>query len=198
MHDCDTIIRSELQDGEELLWIGKPYTGIMLRSHDIFLIPFSLVWTGGVLFIGGTFILSSEKSTSAFEFMFAAIIALFLCVGAYITVGRFLVDQHLRKRTCYAVTDRRAILARTVLGRTYKSVDVRNCPDVELSENASGTRGTITFGTDSPHSGGIFGAQRQQSAAMWPGLNWGMLPVMEGVENPREPYNILLSLREKG
>ena len=38
--------QDELGAHEHLLWSGRPKTGLMLRSSDIFLVPFSLIWGG--------------------------------------------------------------------------------------------------------------------------------------------------------
>jgi hypothetical protein len=42
-------LEPELLPGERLIWTGKPGKGLLLRSSDWFLIPFSFVWFGGVL-----------------------------------------------------------------------------------------------------------------------------------------------------
>jgi len=43
-------LRPNLSSGEKLIWTGKPKTGIVFRSSDAFMIPFSLLWGGFALF----------------------------------------------------------------------------------------------------------------------------------------------------
>jgi hypothetical protein len=43
-------IRHELAKGEQLLWAGRPTLGLVLRSADALLIPFSILWAGFAIF----------------------------------------------------------------------------------------------------------------------------------------------------
>ncbi|HEX2899453.1 MAG TPA: hypothetical protein VHS96_07010, partial [Bacteroidia bacterium] len=36
--------------GEELVWTGRPKTGIVFRPSDAVMIPFSIVWCGFAIF----------------------------------------------------------------------------------------------------------------------------------------------------
>ena len=39
-------VRPYLEDGETMLWAGKPARLHLLNKGDFFMIPFSLVWSG--------------------------------------------------------------------------------------------------------------------------------------------------------
>ena len=46
----EDIIRPQLLRDEHIAWEGRPYTGLILRPMELFLIPFSLLWGGFALF----------------------------------------------------------------------------------------------------------------------------------------------------
>ncbi len=108
-------IQSELQDGEQLLWQGKPNPNRLLSKYDIFMVPFSILWFGAVLF---GFIKTRDNGFFPFDIML-----LFFCiVGAYITIGRFLLKRSRRKKTIYLLTDKRAVEIFAASRRKVKSV----------------------------------------------------------------------------
>ncbi len=43
-------LREHLDRDETLLWTGKPKSGIIFRTADIFMIPFSILWCGFAIF----------------------------------------------------------------------------------------------------------------------------------------------------
>jgi hypothetical protein len=135
-------LRRTLLAGERVLWEGQPYTGLILRPIEAFLIPFSLLWGGFALF-WNTSVWMSDQNSSDLTFKLFGLP--FLIVGLYITFGRFLIDAVLRKNLRYAVTDRRILIYKNGRGSTIKSVDIQRLPSIDLSEHSDGT-GTIRFG----------------------------------------------------
>lgn len=127
-----------LVNGERLLWSGRPAGGILLRQIEIVLIPSSLFWGGFAVFWN----VSAWTMAGSGEFMLFGVP--FLLMAAYITVGRFVHDVWLRRRTHYAVTNERVIVRRTGLGGTVRSLDLAALPVLELQEGTGG-RGTIRF-----------------------------------------------------
>src|SRR5689334_22188873 len=83
----DFNIQNELQPvlsaGEKLIWTGRPKGGIVFRSSDAVMIPFSLVWASLVLFI-------FPFTGGVMPFPFSLVHLFFVIVALYITIGRFL------------------------------------------------------------------------------------------------------------
>lgn len=130
-----------LDPGEAIVWSGRPPRGLLLRAADVFLIPFSFVWFGGVLFAFAGAIDGRNASGGLFH----PVLALFLLVGFYIAFGRFLVDAFSRTRTFYAVTDRRALILGGLKSANIKSMPLQ--PGLEVSVSGKG-RGSVKFGPD--------------------------------------------------
>jgi hypothetical protein len=127
-------VQPYLTAGEYILWRGKPDKGHLLSKSDIFGIPFSLVWCGGVFFAA----FSSFRNGFGPESLF---FIPFLLAGFYITVGRFLQVAWLRKHTYYVITN-----LKVVRMRNHK-VDMlmgSNLPPVTVETYKNGN-GTIRF-----------------------------------------------------
>lgn len=146
------MVESRLFAGEKLLWTGTPWRGLFLfRGMDVFMVPFSLFWAGGV----ATFSITAWRSGAD---IISQLFSLpFLFVGFYATLGRFLVDAWLRTSTGYAVTTQRVLIERRGLFPSLKSLDIERLPALELHERADGS-GTIRFGGGSLFQGNGMGA----------------------------------------
>jgi hypothetical protein len=144
----------QLLSGERIVWEGSPYSGLVLRPIEAFLIPFSLLWGGFTVFW------NAGVWTTGADLLFKLFGLPFLIAGLYITVGRFLIDMHIRKSTTYFVTNRRVLIARGQTGLKLKSLDIKRLPSLELDERSDGS-GSIRFG---PSSGWFNGAS---SFGMW-------------------------------
>lgn len=128
-------LAGSLLPGERVLWAGRPKQGLLLVGSDAFVIPFSLVWTGGVATA-----LVHTKLNGPMSFVPAAM----LVFGLYLVAGRFIHDAWLRSRTQYAITDRRILIWRKGPSGSFKALDRASVGAVELS--GSRERGTIRFG----------------------------------------------------
>jgi hypothetical protein len=155
------IISPLLGRDERLLWSAQPRQGLILRSSDAFLIPFSLLW-GGFAFFWEYSVVGSNA-----PILFRVWGIPFVVVGLYIIVGRFFVDAKRRAKSFYGLTSERIIIVSGLVSRTTKSLQLRTLSDVSLTESSSDV-GTITFGPQGPWwagAGGWPGAQRQISPA---------------------------------
>jgi len=137
-------ILQSLSRDERLLWSGVPKQGLMFRAGDAFLIPFSLLWCGFVIFWEWTAVTANAP-------VFMKLWGIpFVLAGLYITVGRFIYDMLLRARTDYAVTSERIIISSRLGSRRIKSIDLGTLPEITLTMTTA-TEGTLTFGSNVPY-----------------------------------------------
>lgn len=159
----------ELERNERQLWSGAPQQGLVFRSSDAFMIPFSIFWAGFAVF----WEVSALKSGGPPFFALWGIP--FVLVGLYVTLGRFVADAWRRNRTTYALTSDRVLIRS---GRSLKSLTLRTLSDVTLIERSNG-RGTITFGpTSFPMA--------MYAGTPWPGVV--QTPAFELIPAARQVY----------
>jgi hypothetical protein len=165
----------QLGVGERLLWSGKPRQGLMLRSSDLFAIPFSLLWCAFVIFWQ-----SMVVATQA-PVLFQLWGVPFIVIGLYIVVGRFFVDAAGRGRTDYAVTSQRIIIISGLWSRQTASIALSSLSEIALIEG-KGNSGTITFGPQNP--------ARRYMPAGWPSVG-PLAPVFDSIEGARAVYDLI-------
>ena len=179
VQSAEEALSSYLDPGERLLWSGQPRTGIRLRAQDAFLIPFSLLWCGFVVF----WETSVFKTEAPLFFRLWGIP--FILMGLYIVFGRFLMDARSRARTVYGVTNERILIVGGSMAQQIKSLSIRNLADISLTERRDGS-GTITFG-QVPFRLDFF------PAGSWPGGRRYMPPSFDFIERARKVYDIIWS-----
>jgi len=137
-------LQPELQPDEHVLWAGRPNPDRLFSGADIFLIPFSLLWGGFAIFWETLAITAIARAGSPAAF-FPVFGLPFVAIGLYLIFGRFVVKRYMKRRTVYAVTDRRIIAIVTGLRRTVRSLSIKRLPGLEVS-TGSGRAGSVTFG----------------------------------------------------
>lgn len=133
MTDDYSFARPYLAPGETILWRGKPEKGHLLSAGDAVMIPFSIFWCGFAVF---WFVSAMQVGA------FALFGIPFVCVGIYITVGRFFHMAHRRKNTAYVITTAKIIRRQ---GRRIDMLDAKTMPAIHVTARTDGT-GTIRFG----------------------------------------------------
>jgi hypothetical protein len=112
-----------LDPDERLLWQGAPATGLRFTggglaksAFGVFFLAFSVFWVTMASSIGhGT--------------AFPVFGVPFVLVGLWLVVGHWFYDAYKRKHARYALTTRRAIIARSMMGRKLLSYEIgRNSP----------------------------------------------------------------------
>lgn len=144
-NDLETVER-QLSSGERIEWVGRPDPKKHIVRGDLFLIPFSLMWGG--------FTVVWEVAAIAGGQLFMMLWGIpFLAVGLYMILGRFIYKAARKRRTTYAVTNRRVLSI--IRGRHGESVDatyLRSIPNISTNA-AAGGRGSVEFGLSSPAAG---------------------------------------------
>jgi hypothetical protein len=180
-YDIENELRPNLSSDEKLIWTGKPKTGILFRSSDAFLIPFSLLWAGFAVFWE-----TSVLATGA-PFPFALFGIPFVLVGLYITVGRFFLDAKKRANTIYGITPDRIIIKTGIFSREIKSLNIRTLSDITINQKADNS-GTITLGpTDFRYA--------MMQGMEWPGAK--QPPRLEFIEDVKSVYDKIIDLQRQ-
>ena len=179
-YDIENELKPNLSSDEKLIWTGRPKTGIVFRSSDAFLIPFSLLWGGFAIFWE-----TSVIATGA-PFFFKLWGIPFVLVGLYITVGRFFVDAKKRANTIYGITSDRIIIKSGIFSQDIKSLNIRTLSDITISQKADNS-GSITLGaTDFRY-------------AMMQGMEWLSVkqpPRLEFIEDVKSVYDKIINLQK--
>ena len=98
-------VRTYLRPDEVLLWWGRPDPAKTFTRGDAELVPFSIVLATFAVFWESNAL--SANGSPVFALFGLPLVA----VGAHMTVGRFFYKRSLKRRTVYAVTNQRAIVA---------------------------------------------------------------------------------------
>jgi hypothetical protein len=140
-------LEQELAPGESIRWSGQPDPALLFSSQDIFLVPFSLLWGGFALFweSGVLGIFDKGGAGVGIGSFFVLWGIPFVVIGQYFIWGRFVYKRWMKRRTLYAVTDKRVVVIAD--GRTLRtnSLFISQLPSVSRSRRGNGS-GSITFG----------------------------------------------------
>lgn len=129
-----------LDEGETILWQGRPVTGVRLRDFFGFPLIFGLFFTGFSL----VWITMARMMTRGEEFSIFPLFGLpFLLVGLYVSFGLPFGKDYVRKRSWYTLSDRKAYVATELFGRRrLKAVPYAEMNILELED---GSPGSVTF-----------------------------------------------------
>lgn len=128
-------LRQYISPDETLLWQGRPEKkGNIITKRDIFMIPFSIMWTGFALF----WELTALRSGAGIFFSLWGLP--FIGVGIYLLFGRFLHSAYLRDKTFYAVTNKRILVK---AGSKLKILDGKALPPMDIEIHPNGNASII-------------------------------------------------------
>jgi uncharacterized membrane protein len=136
-------VERHVSGDERVEWAGRPDPGKRFTPADRYLVPFSLVWGGFAI------LWESGVIAGGAPFFFAIFGSLFVVVGVYFIFGRFIYKARRKRRTVYAVTDRRVLeIVEGRKGESVTAVYLRSIPNISTSALANG-EGSVEFGLSS-------------------------------------------------
>lgn len=128
-----------LDPDETLLWDGAPVPGLRFRITDLaksvfgaFFFGFAIFWMWGASGFG--------KFDAPGPFMLFPLFGLpFVAVGGYLMFGHYFWSAWVRGRTRYALTDRRAFIAKRGLRRSLKSYPIHADTQIDYEPGPEAT-----------------------------------------------------------
>jgi hypothetical protein len=172
----------ELMPSERLLWSGRPNPSVIFHSDDWYVIPFSLVWTGFFVFWES----GAVRNHSTFMTLWGVP---FLLFGQYFVWGRFIYDAWLKRRTYYAVTDRRVLIFQEGLTQRSNTIYIEAIPSIEREGDLTGT---LWFGPKLPIMGYRGSAKRDISR-----FALGDVPVFADIDDVNFVFSLVTELKQK-
>jgi hypothetical protein len=198
--DSLVAVQPELTSGESILWAGQPNPRVILHKDDLVLIPFSLLWGGFAIFweagVSGYW---GSGPNAGKQWAFGMLWGVpFVLVGQYIIWGRFLYAAWKKKRTHYAVSERRVIVVQNGWKRQMASAYIDALPTL-VKEGGSSGIGTLRFALVEPiWSGQLRGESWYRSwHGPWHGLSIGSVPTFLDIDDVDSVYRLVSDLRER-
>jgi hypothetical protein len=186
----DMVIEPELLSGERILWTGQPRTSVIFHREDALLIPFSLLWGGFAVFWEAS-VLGLWGNSKVGPWSFGIVWGIpFVVIGQYLIWGRFFYATWLKKRTHYAVTNRRVIVVQNGWKRQMASAYIDSLPTL-IKESGAGEIGILRFAqTSSTWS-------NRSRFSPWNGMSVDGIPAFVDVDNVDSVYRLVSDQREK-
>lgn len=182
-------LQTELAAGERILWVGQPDPSILLTRADIFLIPFSVLW-GGFTFVFAAVITAGFIGHPSGDSVFPLLWAIpFLAVGQYMIWGRLVYKRWQKRRTYYAVTNERVLVASGAGNGRLQGAFINQIPVINRTIRKNGV-GTVQFGSI-PYQTAMY-ANTGMDFFGWPG---NPVPVFYDITDAQRTYNLVLQLR---
>jgi hypothetical protein len=199
--EATMIVQSELAAGETIAWAGQPNRGVIFHKEDLFLLPFSLLWGGFAIFWEGGVSGFWDHGSRNGAWIFGMIWGIpFVLIGQYLIWGRFIYDAWLKRRTYYAVTNRRVIVVQNGWSRKMVAPYLDSLPTVTKEGPDSGP-GTLAFAPNSSlfsvFSGSSSSSRGRRGWGPWNAMTVGDAPIFCDIDNLDYVYRLVSDLREK-
>ena len=218
IQEIEATIRLKLDLGERLMWSGKPRRGFMFHPASLLLvimILFVFALVGGLILLNNTLhfvkIIEHLTSGASAKVFFTYLISGFFILLGLVALWGFVFYPLERRKTAYALTDRRAIIVSGLLLRKAKSFDIKMMNFTALTQPAKG-KATVIFGQVDPDQYGaadLLQKQAEINTWRWFGYRFELFEVgecndtrrssrkravlgrFEFIEDPRTVYDML-------
>lgn len=191
--DTGRELREHLLPEERILWSGQPAPGVHFTTADIFLVPFSLFWGGFAIFWEISALKSIPSGApGAVNVIFPLFGIPFVLMGLYLIFGRFIFKAWKKRRTYYAVTDRRVISLIRVFGDHFMEADVKSISSISRRMRSSGV-GSIAFGGSGASS--AWSSMFANAEFGMPGYMPSQLAFVD-IENAEPVYKLIMGLKQ--
>lgn len=131
-----------LDSNEKLLWTGRPHIILKLNAHSVFPSLFGICFLSFTLFWGVSFL--HGFIPSPINFIVLMVFLLFLTVGMWLTFGYHIWMIYQKRRTRYALTNKRALVLTAAPRTRLASYGIDARTNVEIRP---GRRSSILFAT---------------------------------------------------
>jgi len=185
-------VQPELTSGESVLWAGQPNRRVVFHKDDVMLVPFSLFWGGFAIFweLGAAGYWGSA-TWSGSSWLFGVLWGIpIVLIGQYLIWGRFFYAAWKKRRTHYAVTNRRVIVVQDGWKYQMASAYLDNLPTLTKERRTNGI-GTLRFNqAESMWSG-------RRGWGAWDAMTVGSVPTFVDVDDVDYVYRLVSELRER-
>jgi hypothetical protein len=186
-------VQTELMSGESLYWAGMPNRSVVFHSDDWYVVPFSLLWGGFAIFweAGVLGYWGKGPRNGGISWFMALWGIPFIVAGQYFIWGRFLYDAWLKRRTYYAVTNRRVLIMQEGWNRKTSSMYLEAIPSIDREGTITGT---LWFGQKYPVFTGRGSRKKTRNISRF---HLGDVPVFADIDDVDSVYRLTWELREK-
>jgi hypothetical protein len=185
-------LQPELTSGESILWAAQPETSIIFHRDDFFLIPFSLLWGGFSIFWEAAAAgMGPHANGHGAPFFFLLWGVPFVLIGQYMIWVRFFVAAWKKRRTFYALTNRRVLVVQNGWSRKTASAYLDTLSTLIKEDSSSGI-GTLRFAPEVSLWSG-----RGSTWGVWDGMSVDSVPVFRDIQNVNEIYQLVSEQREQ-
>jgi hypothetical protein len=194
--DVNEVFQEHLLKGENILWSGQPDPKVIFAPADLFIVPFSVLWGGFMIFVIYSILSSMTNGNNSEppDVFFIIIPIIFMIIGLYFIFGRFFFKKWKKQRTYYAVTNRRVLVLMKAFGQQLHEYNIKLISGINKRVRADGI-GTLTFGGNQSifYNGGQYYGNTGMDILPF----YGFQLAFYDIPNANEVYKLIMDIQFK-